>query len=132
MDETYQKRQHPKVQQAIINAVSLNNAVNFYSGDDTLGVLGVAEVFRNWLNTVSQEKTAENSNEKPIISLGVNYPTPTVDQKKVLDEIVKRSGKPFNDVCAATLNWANKVHKMNQYPQNVDSINQFLEWAEWS
>lgn len=124
MDETYQKRQHPKVQQSIRDAVSLNNAVNFYSGDDPLGVLGVAEVFRNWLNTVSQEE--------PVKTESTAYPTPTLEQKKVLDEIVKRSGKPMSIVYPTVLDWVKKTYDADQYPQLLSSVSQFLEWSGWS
>lgn len=128
-----QKRQHPKVQQAIRDAVALNNAVTFCSrkgASDIEAILGIADSFREWLNTVSESK--ETSIEKPPTGSGVVYPTPTLEQKKVLDEIVKRSGKTVDEVYPKVLDWVKKTYDADQYPQLMTSVSQFLEWVGWS
>jgi len=114
--EDYQRRKHPLEQAAIINAVSLNNAVSFCTKgvDDTLNVLRIAEIFRKWLNTVSQEPV-DMSNEA----------------SKVLDEIVKRCGKPRSEVYPAVLDWVKQTYDADWYPQQMSSVAPFLTWAGW-
>ena len=129
----YQKCKHPTEQQAIINAVSLKEAVNFCTKgvDDTLSVLAIAEIFRNWLNTVSESKVKTSTKLAPV-GTGVNCPTPTLEQKKVLDEIVKRSGKADYEVYPKVLEWVKQTYNADQYPQLMSSVSQFLEWVGWN
>lgn len=130
--EIYQRLKHPSEQKKIQRSVALREAVNYNIGRNVspLEVLGTAEVFNKWLNENSQKEVVETSTKAPT-GPGVIYPTPTVEQKKVLDEIVKRSGRCFDDVCAATLNWASIIHDSEQYPQKLESIEPFLSWAKW-
>lgn len=122
----YQKCKHPTEQQAIINAVSLKEAVNFCTkGVDKIEDVKIyAAIFREWLNTVSDKV------ETPTIS--TSYPTPTLEQKKVLDEIVKRSGKSVSEVYPKVLEWVKKTYNADQYPQLLSSVSQFLEYAGWN
>ena len=124
----YQKQKHPADQKAIINAVALQQAAHFCAGQgatDVKVILGIADDFRNWLNTVSDEPQEVNP-------ANATYPTPTLEQKKVLDEIVKRSGKPVSEVYPKVLEWVKKTYDADQYPQLLSSVSQFLEWADWS
>lgn len=131
MSEEYQKRKHPLEQVAIARAVSLKEAVSYNVGKNVspLEILGVAEVFSKWLNEGSQK--GPTLTKVAPTGPGVKYPVPTLEQKAVIDEIVKRSGRLFDDVCAITLNWAKETHNEWKYPEKMSSVESFLKWSGW-
>jgi hypothetical protein len=59
-------------------------------------------------------------------------PKPNPAAAKVLAEIIKQNTLPISDdeVKRRTLEWAKSVHKVEQYPQSMESVKEILEWLK--
>lgn len=92
----------------------------------SLATRTIAGVLVDWVYEKANEKTPEPASN---VSLpNASLPTPTAIQAKVLDKIAAELRQDMEIVKSRVLDWAEETHKIRKYPENVNSINDFIKW----
>jgi len=150
-EEKYQKPKSPEEQESIRQAVALAQAVAYVTHRllpkndlviaDVPYVLSVAQDFLVWLRGSKEltmpptiaGKASGGAVEPQSDDLPMDMPVPTLVQKAVLNEIVKQTsmmGLGKKIIYKRVLDWAEKITGKRIYPQNLASVEKFIQFYE--